>query len=626
MTLTLIKQAFGFFRRVWVVELIYVAVWSAFMFWLSNPIKPGTITDLNVDAYVRLERIYQWLNGGDWFEKILLRVGASDHLVLHWTRPLDLLVAPFAIALEPMFGLHDAVYLAGPLLSLPVGIIFFAMAAKLPVICGERQPVMLERAAIFVFLIPHFLSILLPQNWPDHHGLLLLLFLASLLSTHKMIEGNKLGAWALGLILALGVWVSVESIIGVLAINAGLGLLWVSGLEKNTAKMALRAALGMFGGIALALVLEFGTSTPNFALDRISAFYLALAGGIAIVWLVASSGESKLANFKSRIISGATLTIAIAIALFLIRPELIHGPMADADKWFMRVWGGAFGDGFMFGTASVYLIVSAGFASAVYMALREKKQRIASLLFLPGMAIFTALVFFNSPRWSTYAEIISVIFIIPVFARLYRYMEKQNAIRWKILMVSSIVLLFFTASLDAFIRWARLPAFVTQYYMPPALRTVNLQTPEPADQLVAPNKIDYEINKQGVLAKRCDLEKLLQQINKYAGTKELVIMAHPQITPAILFHSRHRVASVPIHPDGPAVQKTFDAITTTNAAFPSGTGADVLMLCFYGKDKIFYGQNPDSLYVRLSQGSKVAGLEQIAQSGESYKLYKIINP
>ena len=623
MTASRIKQILSSFRQIWIVELIYVSVWAMFMFSLSSPIRPGMIADINVDAYVRLERIYQWLDGGDWFAKILSRVGETDHLVLHWTRPLDLIVAPFALLLEPFFGLHDAVYIAGPLISLPIGIIIFALASRLPVICGENQPVMLERAAIFVFLIPHFLYILLPQNWPDHHGLLLLLFISSLLLVHKMVGGDRLAPkmtpWALGAVQALGLWISAEYMVAVLALNLGLGLLWVMGAEKNTAKMSLNTAVALLIGIAVALLLEFGTIFTGLALDRISTFSLLFAGGIIFIWLAASLSHSRLRRPMLRAVVGVVSAIFVAGVLLFIRPDAIHGPMADADKWFVGTWGGIFGDGFMFGTAGVYLIVGAGIISALWLALDNKKLRDVAILFMPAMLIYMALVVVDSQRWATYGEIVAVIFIIPVFAKMFRHMESKAGINWAMLRGLSLGGLIILASLDGIIRWVGLPLIIKQAYLP-------ISGPMVGEKSAMDSSPDYELSEETFVAKRCNLNKAMKQLENYASGKELMVLAHPNATPAILFHSRHRVLSVPIHPDGAAVHKTYNLLNSTDAQFPPKSGADVVMICPGGVEKYVYSRDPASLHARLSRDVDVIGLALIGQIEQGYKIYRVTEP
>ncbi len=614
MTTNRIKQILSSFRQIWVVELIYASIWFLFMFSLSSPIRPGMIADINVDAYVRLERIYQWLSGGDWFAKILSRVGEADHLVLHWTRPLDLMVAPLALLLEPFFGLHDAVYIAGPLISLPIGIIIFALASRLPVICGESQPVMLERAAIFVFLIPHFLYILLPQNWPDHHGLLLLLFVSSLLLTHRMVNGDKLAPWALGMVQALGLWISTEYMVAILSLNAGLGLLWVMGFEKNTAKMSLNTAVALFVGVAISLLLEFGTLFPGLALDRISTFSLLYAGGIIFIWLAVCLFENRFGHPIIRAAVGAVSTIFVIGVLLFIRPAAIHGPMADADKWFVETWSGIFGDGFMFGTGGVYLIVGIAIASALWLALDSKKSRAAAILFMPSMLVYMALVIINSVRWATYAEIIAVIFIIPLFGRMFRHMESRPGFNWALLRGLSLGGLIILASLDGIIGWVGLPTIIKQAYLPIV---------EYKQETTTDSSSDYELIEETFIAKRCNLNKTMQQLENYADGKELTVLAHPNATPAILFHSRHRVLSVPIHPDAAAVYKTYNLLNSTAAAFPSATGVDVVVICPGGVEKYVYGRDPATLHARLSRGDDVIGLALVGQIEQGYKIYRV---
>ncbi|MDH3335832.1 MAG: hypothetical protein OEL50_04230, partial [Rhodospirillaceae bacterium] len=442
------KQKINHFVVIGLIELIFISAWSYLMFFSPESLRLNNVLEINVDAYVRLEKIYQWLDGGGWFFKILSRVGVEDHLVLHWTRPLDVLIAPLALLLKPFYGLHDAVYIAGPMMSLPVGIIFYAMASRLALICGQRRYDSMQFSAIFVLLVPHFLFVLTHRNWPDHHGLLLLLFLASLLLASRMIEGGKHAIWMLGLVLALGVWVSVEAMFALLSINIGLGLLWVTGLVKNTAKTSLLASLATLGGIAFSLLAEFATLFPGMALDRISTFSLLGAGAISFIWLVAYIGDRRFAHPFVRALIGAISAIVAGTLLFIIRPEVIHGPMADADKWFVEVWGGIYGDGFYLVALGVNFIIAGGIISSVWLGTKDKKSLIAGILFMPAMLIYAGFFNANSERWAVYAEIIAIIFIIPAFFRIYDYLKSKPGIVSSVFPAIGVVVLFSLAGAD----------------------------------------------------------------------------------------------------------------------------------------------------------------------------------
>lgn len=575
-----------------VVEIIFVSAWLALMLFFPDSIKLGTIVEMNVDALVRLERIYQWLDGGEWFAKILSRVGSEDHLVLHWTRPLDLIVAPLALSLKPFYGLHDAVYLAGTWAGLAVGMVFFAIVTRLPVICDERQNYMMGLSGLFVMMVPHFLYVFMPNVWPDHHGLLLVIFVSSILLTHRMIALDGRAILPLGLLLALGVWVSSEGMVALLILNAGLGLLWVAGLEKNTAKLSLGTSLATLGGIAIALLLEFATLFPGMALDRISTFSLLLGCAVVVIWFVALISERRFIKPAQRLVIGAIMAGIAGLVVFVIRPEAVRGPMADADVWFVNEWGSMYGDGFFLLPYGSALIIGIGYLSAIWLAFSQKKARIPFLLFLPVLLFYTFLMIADSaPRWVVYADIIAVIFIIPAFSHIYNLMKNKPGTSWTVIRALSVASLLILASMDTIVGFPKTEKPVTG--------------------------TDIQIN--------CEIGNAINRLEENFEDKNLVIMAHPNITPVILFHSRFRVSSVSIHTDGSAVHKTFTALTSKNETFMAGSGADLVMICPAGKVLARYGTDPESVYARLSAGTDVQGLKKLDGDYGGYLVFRVNN-
>ena len=210
-----------------------------------------------------------------------------------------------------------------------------------------------------------------------------------------------------------------------------------------------------------------------------------------------------------------------------------------------------------------------------------------------------------------------VIFIIPAFAKIFRHLESKDGINWAFLRGLSLGALIILASLDAIIRWAGLPTIIKQAYLPIA---------DYQEKSATDNSSDYELTDETFVAKRCNLNKTMPQLENYAVGKELMVLAHPNITPAILFHSSHRVLSVPIHPDAVAVHETYNMLNSTNAAFPPGSGADVVIICPGGLEKYVYSRDPASLHARLSRGDNVSGLALIGQIEQGYKIYQVINP
>lgn len=177
-----------------------------------GPVRQGILADS--DCYLRLVRVRELYRHGQWYDATIERAnvpyGGKD--IVHWTRPLDALLLVGAVPLALVMDFERALFLWGVVLS-PI---LFA-ATFLALIWSSRP--LLDRGGPFLaaLLFPSSLAVLAYYcaGRPDHHSLLLLLFVLFLGFVLRQMErplnvAACLGAGAVG---ALSIWVSVESLL-----------------------------------------------------------------------------------------------------------------------------------------------------------------------------------------------------------------------------------------------------------------------------------------------------------------------------------------------------------------------------------------------------------------------------
>ena len=79
------------------------------------------------DSYMRLLRVTQLFETGDWFNITIPHTNAPYGEELHWTRPFDVLLLAGALVLEPFLGFERALYwwgsLSAPLLHVATALV-----------------------------------------------------------------------------------------------------------------------------------------------------------------------------------------------------------------------------------------------------------------------------------------------------------------------------------------------------------------------------------------------------------------------------------------------------------------------------------------------------------------------
>jgi hypothetical protein len=297
----------------------------------SGLLASGGLQD--TDAYMRLIRIQELWQSGDWYQTLTSSLGAPGKLSLHWTRPLDLLILLPALLLH-VFGLpiERAIYWVGfwisPILQL-VACLVAANAAR-PL---WPQHGAWRLAGLMVLFNGAALTYCLAGR-PDHHSLgLLLTLLAAGQTIRATLQPNSARhAWAAGAWAGVGIWVSPEALIGTGATIISFGLLWLLRPEADRvwAKLGRRFSSGMAVILLAAILIEQPPAHWLHAeYDKVSILHLALAMAAVIDFWIA---ERITWRGPQRIGAMTGVALTSALALGVVFPGFYLGPLGNISN------------------------------------------------------------------------------------------------------------------------------------------------------------------------------------------------------------------------------------------------------------------------------------------------------
>jgi hypothetical protein len=288
------------------------------------------------DSYMRMVRVRELVATGAWYDDLSRRSNTPFGERLHWTRPLDALIVAGAAASRPFVGeraLDFAGVFVGP--ALHVLALLALVWAFAPLLDSAGR---LWLGACFPFQL--VLSYQFAAGRPDHHGLISLALIASVGFALRLIESARTTAFAAlaAFPVALGLWVSVESLLSAAIVILALGLAWLASGEPF-ARRSLAFSFSLAVLLTLALMCEHPASRwLEVHYDSLSVVHVAAFWTLAGFWGLVAAGAGNLSSVRSRIVFG-TLGALVAIAgLQWTFPGLLAGPVGQMDSRLLDLW------------------------------------------------------------------------------------------------------------------------------------------------------------------------------------------------------------------------------------------------------------------------------------------------
>ena len=393
------------------------------------PIRAGELVDS--DCYMHLIRVSELRETGRWYDPVILRSNAPFGDRLHWTRPFDTLLLAGAVPASFLADFDSSLFWWGVILSpvLLLGALLALRWAVRPLLGSDAASIVGVLFVMQVAVLGDFQA-----GRPDHHSLLLLLFLLSLGFALRLIQrpfGARL-CYAAGAISALSVWASVESLAIVVLISAMLGALWIlRDTESSPKALHYGIALSLFTGLALVIERPWHDwMTVEF--DRLSIAHFGIFGMIAALWLgisLLATRTSLLLSRKARLLAGLLAACALAVAVRLVFPGFFRGPLVDVDSGIMQMYIAHIQEVQPLLHRSVRwnfglpLIGYGAVALAWFLRDRRSAADPRWMFVLAAMFVYVGLSFYQV-RWTSYSQ---TLLLLPAAALIVRVRRRPGA-------------------------------------------------------------------------------------------------------------------------------------------------------------------------------------------------------
>lgn len=392
------------------ILIIIIFIWFFLQFIYFHVTVQSDLYDS--DCYMRLVRVEQLAETGDWYNSVLHRSNAPYGESQHWTRPFDVFLLIGAYILTPIFGFQHSLWLWGIIISPVLG------ALCLYLLPWITRPFLNEKARrlillIFIVQIPILLTFIAGR--PDHHSLLEILFfvLIGLLFRDEY-------KWA-GLVSAFLLWVSVESMA---AIAFVFSILWFRKDSKNM--FYYSSVLLLFSTLALI------TERPPFWLtveyDKLSIVH-------TIIFTLTTFISAILYKIKNNQLIYFSLMPIVLIAFYLF-PGL-YNPLINVDPKVNLIYLRFIGETKpLFTDIFRTIIVGGPLLLCLPYTFKLKKHR---LIFACGFLIYIPLTIYQL-RWMFYVGV----FIIFILAHLLENLIKSTEhLRINIQPAARVILILF---------------------------------------------------------------------------------------------------------------------------------------------------------------------------------------
>ncbi|MCZ6799278.1 MAG: hypothetical protein O7F12_02200 [Nitrospirae bacterium] len=568
-----------------VVFGLFLAIQGFFAFGPTSPLMEDRLA--GPDSYMRVNRVNQLHETGDWQNALFLRSNAPFGEVLHWTRPLDayLMLGGSLGSLLGSFetGLWVAGMLLGPLTHglalcgiLWIGKRLFPSAHLVLLGC--------------LFLMQPGLTAFFMSGSVDHHSLLLMLcvWIIGLVWVQLPTRSPRVITIAAGLAVGLALWVSIESIVAIGVCLASLWGVWLWGDRDLPAKALVLFSVTL-GVLIFALLVERPWSELlDYEYDKVSIVYVFAIFLAWAFWVIAYWVERKILDSAMKRVGFCVIWGIIAVlCIGAVFPKMFYGPLVDMDLQVVQLFLSQVLQvqplidlqDVKFGPMLFWLGLSVpAIPFVVWLAWKETKthRRIFWFLMILGIAVFVSLTFYQV-RWAGYASIFLIFPYAEFLGRIARKVRNQVRGEWT----------NFVYGVSLFIGtiWAFLLG----------LSVIQVEGGEPVP----------------LYRNECPLQmvtKFLEEDSK-VGENPLTIVTYLFSGPELLYRTNHRVVGTPYHRNRDGIVHGHIMLNSFNIKIVEELvrrrGVDLFVLCPGSKEEQrYYNQKAQSptFYQKLLAG------------------------
>jgi hypothetical protein len=320
--------------RIAAKPVFWCALATALLFVVLPGVDPTSLSNWlgDTDDAVRLVAVRELLAGASWFDTTLVRMGAPEPLVSHWSRLIDAPLALLIVLFTPIFGAEGAEIATRMVWP---ALLFFVLQLT---VANEALRRAGPWAAAFAVTLAVMSAMPLVQFKPgriDHHNAQILCAVAGLLFLMRSLEEERNG-WVAGALIGLGLAVGYEAI-GLVV--PALGLAAIIALWENRGIGGVARAATAATAVLLAALLVTVPPVRWLAIhcDALSLNLQVLAGCCALGLWGAKRVPAHLGLAGRLGVVG--LGAAIGALLFgLLEPACLKGPFGQVNPALKPIW------------------------------------------------------------------------------------------------------------------------------------------------------------------------------------------------------------------------------------------------------------------------------------------------
>lgn len=560
---------------------------------------------VDTDAYMRLVRVEQLAETGDWYDSVIHRSNYPYGEELHWTRPLDVMLLAGAFILTPWLGFNKGLLVWGILISPLLGIccLWALLWATRSVMRGKTRQLLL-----LLFVTQPLLLQIFQFGRPDHHSLLMLLFILLLGCLFRMVDKNVDDKYVLlcGFLAAFSMWVSVEAIFAVIMIYIMLGILWLIRSEAYARKLLI-FSLTLFTFSAVFLFIErplaalFKVEYDKISIAHLFVFMLAVLATYLLTMIKNSAPVAK-------VLKASFILAASGFIIWLVFPDFYKGPMAGINKDIVPIWLSRVSEVQpLWSLESSYKIITIGSIALFliyffYLAAKRKLTDNFNLLFpiTVEFAVFLPLGIYQI-RMDYYLVLIIIMLLAVCLDNILTGISASRLGNFAqpVLRVAVMTLFFLGLPVLSLI---------------PKTATNN---PPDGNPIVKP-----------------DLKSLSIFLNDYQTTysQAQTILTLMDFGPEILYRTGFNVVSTPYHRNDRGILYNYNVMAAESweqaKTMLKERPVDLIILSPASSERIFYKQTVDksTFYERLIDGEKPDFLKEVVlppNLADNFKVYRV---
>ncbi|MEM1158606.1 MAG: hypothetical protein AAGH72_10155 [Verrucomicrobiota bacterium] len=390
---------------------------------------------MDPDGYMRLLRVEQLVENGDWYDQNIHIANAPHGHPLPWSRLIDVVIILMMFTADIFVSSSEALFVAGVWFS-PLMLV----VASLSIVILMRRTSLSEDylfALCILFLTQPGLMNYFAAARPDHHSCLLALASVHLALLYANLAGNgSTKAFALhGILQGISLWASIETITLWVCAAAAYSLGWLN--KTTSGKANFYYHLGVLLTSLFAILLETPWAlTEDMTHDRLNRNYLVLVGSVALswflLWQIRHHAPLALNGLKSKVFAGiVSMSLCIGMT-HLFAGSIWGGPMSAISPELQSIWLDRITEFQPIASTFTELILEGsiwipsmtiGSIYVVYriyqLVINKRFPSNRELAWAIHAILFTGLIFYQK-RWSAYA---CIIWIVPVAMTATAFLE-----------------------------------------------------------------------------------------------------------------------------------------------------------------------------------------------------------